>query len=203
MVLPGSAGGLQDPLPTKAGISPQVVVKYTDSPTFSSKAWSDSGVEKMALGPGWMGSGKGKSRQHWASPSPYLHLSLSPQRHQPTARGAPAAPSSGPGPPAVPRKGAAHRPRSVSPRPLQPCRRSSCPAWPCLRRPQPPRRRSHHPSHLSRCMWHPRPPAHHLLHCHHPRPRPQTPPWTSCGLSRRLPTPSGSWLAPCSRDWPN
>ena len=130
-----------------------------------------------------------------------LPTSLSPQIHQPTARGAPAAPSSGPGPPAAPRKGAARHPRSVSPRPLRPCRPCSCRAWPCLLRPRPLHR--HHPSRLSRSTWHPRPPAHHLLHCHHPHPRPRTPPWTSCGPSRRRPTPSGSWLAPFSRDWPN
>lgn len=150
-----------------------------------------------------MGGGKGTPNSLKGSPTSYF--SLSPQIHQPTARGAPAAPSLGPGPPAIPRKGAASHPRSVSPRPLQPCRPSSCPAWPCLHHPQPLLHRRHghpHSSHHSRFQWHPRPLAPHPLHCLR-HPRPQTLPWTSCGPSRRLPTPSGSWPAPSGRDWPS
>ncbi|XP_047294705.1 myb-related transcription factor, partner of profilin isoform X1 [Homo sapiens] len=119
--------------------------------------------------------------------------------HQPTARRAPAARSHGPGPPALPRKGAAHGPRSVSHHPLRPCSRSSCLAWPCLHHPQP----LHCHPHRHWPKWHPHPLAPHPLLGLHPRSRPQTPPWTSCGPSRRLPTPSGSWPAPFDRDWPN
>lgn len=200
LALPGSAGHLQDPVPTKAGIGRPVPVKCTVSSGYKSSCcktrWNVS-FKNEALGPRWVGGGKGKSRQHCRVPHA-LPTSLSPQMHQPTARGAPAARSPGPGPPAIPRKGAAPRPRSVSPRPLQPCRPSSCPVWLCLRRPRP--LHLHHPRHHSRSKLPPRPPALCPLHRLCPCSQARTPPWTSCGRSRRRPTPSGSWPAPCGRD---
>lgn len=115
--------------------------------------------------------------------------SVSLQIPQPRAKGAPAAQSPRPGPLAMSLK-----PRRVSPLPLQPCSLSSCPAWPCLHLSLPLHR---HPRRWPK--WHLHPLAHHLLG----PPQPQNSPWTFCGLSRRLPMPSGSWLAPFGRDWPN
>lgn len=205
--LPGSTGDLQDPVSIKAGIGHQVIVKYIVSPPWVMGLLLQGMIRlrfpKADFGARLGGRWKGEIMTALQVPL-VLPTSLSPQTHQPTARGAPAAQSLGPKPPAIPRKGAASHLRSVSPRPLQPCRPSSCPAWPCLHHPQLLHHRRHHPrppSHCSRPKWHPRPPAPHALRCLHPRP--QTPPWTSCGLSRRLPMPSGSWRAPCARDWPN